>query len=176
MGNKGKASHPVVKTHKRYFKKQKTCDLSDALLWENVTEWELKMLKRSLGKGWKFIAVKLDPQLFGFPCARARLYVLAWKTSKLKWHMDVPALVELIRGLCVQCHVGFSCSSYWWQTGVARVPLSKFEAWITMSLFVYLKKTRIQKWHFFELMSFTLGVLALRQATCNSTTISSRTR
>ena len=138
MGNKGKASHPVVKTHKRYFKKQKTCDLSDALLWENVTEWELKMLKRSLGKGWKFIAVKLDPQLFGFPCARARLYVLAWKTSKLKWHMDVPALVELIRGLCVQCHVGFSCSSYWWQTGVARVPLSKFEAWITMS-FVCLK-------------------------------------
>lgn len=114
MGKRRKALDPVVKTHRRYFKLHKNGDNSDILLWENVTEYDLTLLTRALGTKWQVMHACIDPQLFGLPASRTRLYVLAFRKDRLAWHPDVPDLRQLLRTLTSRVHRDFTCDKFWW--------------------------------------------------------------
>lgn len=127
MGKRQKGNAPVMKTHKRFFSKIKGHDFLDLLIWENVTEYDLGVLKRHL-KGWTVKSVNLDPQLFGLPASRARMYALAFPAHRFQWGVDVPSLEVTLAGLCSRRSTSFTCSQYWWNK-LPRSSLSHFEAW-----------------------------------------------
>ena len=127
MGKRMKAAAPIVKTHRRWFKN--LCRVFDAFGWENVTEYELKLMRQCLGAGWSVESVCIDPQCFGLPASRARLYALAWRKDVIEWHPEVPCFKDLIKCLCAQCSTSFTCHNYWWMNPAsANTKLSASEA------------------------------------------------
>eukprot|EP00435_Cladocopium_sp_Y103_P026039 s1099_g6.t1 len=84
MGNKEKENGAQHHTHVAYYKHVRESEASVAVI-ENVPEYEEKVVKKELGKGWDLASVRLDPRCFGLACARARVFMLCWRTDKVRW-------------------------------------------------------------------------------------------
>ena len=84
MGNREKENGIQHQTHVAYYKHVRESETSVAVI-ENVPEYEEKIVKKELGKGWDLTSVRLDPRCFGLACARARVFILCWRTDKVKW-------------------------------------------------------------------------------------------
>ena len=123
MGKRLRSKHPICKTHRRYFKVAK--GTVHVIIWENVPQYEISQMAKALGQDWEIVPVKLDPQLFGLPCARGRLYILAWRKDKLRWHPGVPTIDVLLSALRLRVSRNFTCGSYW-QPGK---PINQLTPW-----------------------------------------------
>ena len=84
MGNREKEHGVQHQTHVAYYRHVRESGTSVAVI-ENVPEYEEKVVKNELGKGWDLTSVRLDPRCFGLGCARARVFMLCWRTDKVRW-------------------------------------------------------------------------------------------
>jgi hypothetical protein len=99
-------------THQQFYR---MCDdhAYDVLLIENVPEYSVQHVKKrfpcpAYGVAWE----KVDPRCFGDGAARARVYILVWKTAKLKWDTALP-LREVL--LALSARPCMTASSYFWK-------------------------------------------------------------
>ena len=111
MGKQKREADPVVATHRAYFRNVKQSDV-DVVIWENVTEYDDKLLRRGLGAGWTIERVHVDPRLFGLSVARARCYILAIRREVCRWNPLVPTMQELLDSLTRDPRM--TASSYFW--------------------------------------------------------------
>ena len=78
MGLGRKEDDPVFMCHEKFYKEVPT--LADIALLENVPEYQQeKMVETRLGSEWGSWTTVLDPRLFGFGCARPRIYTICWR-------------------------------------------------------------------------------------------------
>jgi len=84
MGDRTKEKGAQHRTHIAYFKNLRESNVSIAVI-ENVTEYSERLVKKELGVGWDQTSVKLDPRCFGIPCSRARIFILCWRTDRVRW-------------------------------------------------------------------------------------------
>ena len=87
MGKNLKEQDPRFQTHTAYYNSMS--QLCDALLIENVPGYDPEVARRHLGAAWNTQHCVLDPRVFGVPCARTRIYILAWRKSKLEWRNEI---------------------------------------------------------------------------------------
>ena len=102
IGLRKKARDKVMATHRRFF--GQCYQVSDAYIFENVCEYDLKQLR--LPKSWKQQHVRVDPRTFGLGCARARLYVIAYNTEKVRWSQDMPRFSDIVACLAARPCLG----------------------------------------------------------------------
>lgn len=84
MGNREKEKGVHHRTHEAYFQSQREGSNAIAIV-ENVTEYCEELVRRELGDKWKVSSIKLDPRCFGFPSARARIFLVCWKHEEVQW-------------------------------------------------------------------------------------------
>ena len=83
--------------HKKYW--DQAPKVADILLIENVTEYELeKYVERFLGPEYESLVARVDPRLWGFGCARPRVYGLVWHKACGQWNASFP-FEEILRAL-----------------------------------------------------------------------------
>lgn len=69
-------------THEAHY--QEISRIHDILILENVPEYLLSIPQSRLDARWKLLSAVIDPRVLGFPCARARLYVLAYNQNAVR--------------------------------------------------------------------------------------------
>ena len=72
--------------------------MNDALLIENVPEYKQELVQSQLPDDWSTRGCVIDPRQFGLPAARARVYIIAWRNSKVAWRPDIN-LEDIIEAL-----------------------------------------------------------------------------
>ena len=90
MGPGEKQNHESYKTHQAYFENIRSG--FDVALIENVPQYSETIVKTELGDEWDTTSLVIDPRIFGVPCARTRLYVIAWRKGKVSWRGGVDVL------------------------------------------------------------------------------------
>ena len=102
MGNREKEKGIQHQTHVSYYKHVRESNASVAVI-ENVPEYEEALVKKELGKGWDLDSVRLDPRCFGLGCARARVFIVCWRTNKVRWvsPFTLRSFVGLLRSRAV---------------------------------------------------------------------------
>ena len=109
MGNKLGTSDPVFATHEAFYKEaSEDCDVC---IVENVPEYSPDHARKGLGPAWEIQFEKLDPRILGLPAARARIYMICYRTSKVTWRKDVS--LELVLGILTS-RVISDASMYFW--------------------------------------------------------------
>ena len=127
MGKRLKTKVTVCKAHTRFL--QIVHNKYDLLVVENVVEYEEKRLVRGLnaalirsgqrrGSVWQAQAVNLDPHLFGFNVARARTYIILWRSDRLRWSTHVPDFAAIIEPVRAELSSKLSVHDYWWKGGL----------------------------------------------------------
>jgi hypothetical protein len=109
MGKKLGTSDPVFATHESFY--EATSVDCDVCIVENVTEYSPDHARKGLGPGWEIQFEKLDPRILGLPAARARIYMICYRTSKVTWRRDVS--LELVLGILAS-RVISDASMYFW--------------------------------------------------------------
>jgi hypothetical protein len=97
MGKRKRQKDAVFKTHKKFFVSMSSS--FDCLIFENVTEYPCSLLKKLLPKHWSVQTSTMDARSLGFGAARARLYAVAWDSTKLSWEESVPDMRTLLEML-----------------------------------------------------------------------------
>ena len=87
MGPQPGVADPRFRCHQDYYKKIKATH--DILTIENVPEYSVEIPASELGHDWRLESAVIDPRHLGIPASRARLFVLAWNTRKVKLRGDV---------------------------------------------------------------------------------------
>lgn len=87
MGKRRGVNDVAFKTHEAYYDGVR--DEFNALLIENVPNYQISLVQQRLGPKWQTKHAVIDPRNFGIPCARSRLYVLAWRRDSVRWRQDV---------------------------------------------------------------------------------------
>ncbi|CAK9000312.1 Midasin (Dynein-related AAA-ATPase MDN1) (MIDAS-containing protein) [Durusdinium trenchii] len=82
MGRRKKTADPSFATHVSFF--ENIAVDQDCNIIENVTEYDEQIVKDAL-PAFSVTAVKVDPRVFGLGVARARIYIIAIRRSKLRW-------------------------------------------------------------------------------------------
>ena len=59
------------------------------MIIENVPEYKEHIIAQELGSEWKIVTAVLDPRALGVPASRARIYAIAWRSSKVQWRPEV---------------------------------------------------------------------------------------
>eukprot|EP00435_Cladocopium_sp_Y103_P022441 s2836_g5.t1 len=127
MGSRLERNDPSIETHDAYY--DNVASEQDVNIVENVPEYEkeVKRVKASLGPGWNVLAVKLDPRVFGLGVARARIYIVAIRTSKLRWKPKF-SMQEFIDALTSQ--VCLVATDYWWKNLPPQILSPSDETWL----------------------------------------------
>ena len=142
MGNRLKRGDPSIQTHDAYY--ENVASEQDVNIVENVPEYEKEMetVKATLGPGWDVSAVKLDPRVFGLGVARARIYIVAIRTSKLQWKPQF-SMQEFIDAMTSQ--VSLVATDYWWKKLPRQILSPADETWLHFITYVqYLQKFSLQ--------------------------------
>ena len=111
MGDRKKEADPRFQTHEAYYSQFRVA--SDLLLIENVTEYPPSVAQQHLGADWELRSICVDPRNFGLGIARARVYMLAWRKSKLAWTGPYDTLDEFLQ--CVAAKHVLTARNYFWQ-------------------------------------------------------------
>ena len=69
--------------------------------------------KRGSATDWELRSICVDPRNFGLGIARARVYMLAWRKSKLAWTGPFDTLDEFLQ--CVAAKHVLTARNYFWQ-------------------------------------------------------------
>lgn len=129
MGKRGRDSDAATwSTHVAYF--EHVAPAHECLIVENVPEYSemlvLKCLKKS-GYSWQAKSLRIDPRVLGLGCARARLYMVIFRTDIFRWEPNF-TLEQLVD--CLAGQVALSAGSYYW----AKLPPVKLstaqETWL----------------------------------------------
>lgn len=110
-GTRRGTNHPVFKLHQRYF--QKMCACNNALLIENVPEYSPAVVRSELPATWDLKSCVIDPRMFGLPAARARIYLIAWDTTKVFWRSEIQ-IEDIIEALTAR--VIKDASIFFWKS------------------------------------------------------------
>ena len=84
------------KVHEKYY--SDATESADIHIIENVTEYNLQAyVTQHFGNvEWECRIVKIDPRIFGFGCARPRIYGVIWNVAYMgPWKPDFPFLEVL---------------------------------------------------------------------------------
>ena len=122
MGNRKGTNDTRFETHNRFYSEySRECDV---LVVENVVEYGEDITKSALGPSWAVTSICFDPRNVGMGIARARIYLLCWKTNKVTWTAPF-SLKELLESLASR-HV-LTARNYFWQKLPATVLTSAEE-------------------------------------------------
>lgn len=110
MGKRRGAQDPIYLTHKRFY--SDVASDQDLILVENVTEYSEKHVQDELGSAFALTSVKIDPRIFGMGVARARIYIIAIRKSKLQWRKGF-SIKDFLDSLTSRMIL--SASSYFWK-------------------------------------------------------------
>lgn len=85
MGKRRRSEDPVYETHTAHYKN--IARDQDINVIENVTEYcdHLDEIQDQMGHDFEIQYVKLDPRVFGLGVARARVFMVGIRKSKLQW-------------------------------------------------------------------------------------------
>jgi len=129
MGNRLKTADPSFATHTAYY--ENVASDQDINIIENVPEYEEGIAKKALGPAWDIKAMKLDPRILGLGVARARIYMVAIRKSKLRWkpNFSMEAFLDAMTS-----QVSMVATDYWWK----KLPCQKLspsdETWLHFSI------------------------------------------
>lgn len=115
IGKKERTNCPSYEIHQAYYKTAK--EIYDALVLENVPEYDPSIIRSELGSKWDLRSVVLDPRIFGIAACRSRLYAIAFKKEKVAWRAGI-TMEGLIEVLAASVCAG--AGIFWWQ----RLPKS----------------------------------------------------
>ena len=122
MGKMLREQDPRFRTHTFYYACMRR--LCDAVLLENVPGYRVEVAQSHLGPEWETRHAIIDPRIFGVPCARTRLYIIAWKRSKLEWRQgaDMSEIIDILARRVVTC-----AKACWWMD-LPKSQLTKAQA------------------------------------------------
>ena len=110
MGRRLQTADPLYQIHEAYYKNVAVDQ--DVNIIENVPEYHVQLVRNSL-HGFHVTDFKLDPRIFGMGTARARVYLVCIRSTKLKWK----------KGWCWQTFLDALTANkvlvsgdYWWRT------------------------------------------------------------
>ena len=110
MGSRLQEDDPRFATHKAYYTEYG--GTSDLMLIENVTEYPVSLVKQHLGADWEVFSICVDPRNVGLGVSRARVYIVAFRKSKLAWTAPY-TLSEFLD--CVASKHIIAARDYFWQ-------------------------------------------------------------
>lgn len=96
------------KVHEKYYSDLESADVH---IIENVTEYQLERyfnlyFNPDGSTGWDFRVCRIDPRVFGFACARPRVFGVMWKTAYIGlWNPNFE-FVEVLNSLRAQPTMG----------------------------------------------------------------------
>lgn len=126
MGKREREKSSQFILHQSYF--EKFAPSQEILLLENVTEYSEALVLQCLNKGhpgtWKLTSVRLDPRLLGMGCARARVFMVAYRKNEYAWTKKF-TLQQFVECLCSQPTMTFD--SYFWSKKTSDGKLSSSE-------------------------------------------------
>eukprot|EP00435_Cladocopium_sp_Y103_P057440 s810_g19.t1 len=109
MGNRLLTNAVQFETHEAMY--ENVTPEVDVQLIENVPEYTDGVVKKRLPEDFDMKSFKIDPRILGLPAARARVYYLTWRKSKLQWAKWF-SLQEFIDSITSQ--VDLTADAYWW--------------------------------------------------------------
>lgn len=89
------------------------CACNNALLIENVPEYSPAVVRSELPATWDLKSCVIDPRMFGLPAARARIYLIAWDTTKVFWRSEIQ-IEDIIEALTAR--VIKDASIFFWKS------------------------------------------------------------
>jgi len=110
MGLGLREKDPKFRVHRTFY--EKLSQSADVALIENVPEYDLKK-KVEEHLGWPSVECRVDPQNFGFACARPRVYGLTWNPKKVVWNSDL-SLMDILTSLMAKPQM--VSEDYWFLT------------------------------------------------------------
>ena len=110
MGRRLQTADPSFQTHGAYY--QNVATTQDLDIIENVPEYNSGIVKKALGPAFSVTCVKLDPRILGLGVARARVYYIAIRTSKLQWKPGF-SIDQFMDALTSKVTLG--SMDYWWK-------------------------------------------------------------
>lgn len=111
MGKREKEKGKSQVCHQAFYDNMKNSQNSVVVV-ENVCEYDgERIVQQALGNIWKLEVVRIDPRIFGFASARARMYLVAYRSDKLRWAgpWTLQSFVEMLRS-----RVEMSVWDYFW--------------------------------------------------------------
>lgn len=124
MGKRLLEDDPRVKTHDSYYSQyKKVCNV---FFVENVCEYPPEKVEAALGKEWTVLAVKLDPRNLGLGISRARIYMVCFKKSCVRWNAPF-SLEEFIE--CLASRPILTARNLFWQRVPQHVPTVAQVSW-----------------------------------------------
>lgn len=111
MGLREKQDGKEHVTHTKYYENMKK-SRNQLLIIENVCEYEEQMVQKELGGEWCLKSIRVDPRALGLPCARARVFILAWKKKELRWCAPW-TLSSFVEALCSR--IGMNTGNYFFK-------------------------------------------------------------
>lgn len=82
MGEQEGTADASFCTHESHYKE--ISRIHDVMILENVPEYAVDIPRSRLDARWKLLSAVIDPRIFGFPCARARVYILAYNQKTVR--------------------------------------------------------------------------------------------
>ena len=125
MGRKLREQDVAYLTHKSYYKEAPK--VADVLLIENVTEYPPELVQKELGPEFTLKFCKIDPRLFGLPAARARIYLIAYRHTVVRWRPDVT--LDLVIG-ALTSKVVSTADMYFWMKLPESTLTEAQETWL----------------------------------------------
>ena len=119
MGRRRKTADPAFQTHTSFYENFAVDE--DLNIIENVTEYGIEIVEQALGPAFAVRKVQLDPRILGLGAARARIFIVAIRRSKLRWKKDFD-LTQFID--CLTAQVALHSGDYCWQ----KLPAAKLSA------------------------------------------------
>ena len=109
MGKRLQTNAVQFETHEALY--ENVSPEMDIQIVENVPEYSEDVVRSRLPADFDMKWMKIDPRILGLPAARARIYYLAWRKSKLQWAKGF-SLQEFMDSITSQ--VKLAASDYWW--------------------------------------------------------------
>lgn len=122
---------PHFRTHTAFYNNM-ACD-QDLNIIENVPEYPEKIIQDALGPAFVVTAVKIDPRIFGLAVARARIYAIAFRKSKLRWRAEF-SVNEFLDAMTSQ--VSLTSTNYWFRKLPRQVLSDSDDTWVKLRSFM----------------------------------------
>ena len=125
MGKKLGEKDAAFLTHKAYY--EQAPKVADVILVENVTEYPPETVSTHLGPEFTLNFCKIDPRLFGLPASRARIFLIAYRHSVVRWRPNVS--LDSVLGALVS-RVVSTADMYFWMKLPKSILTAAQETWL----------------------------------------------
>ena len=132
MGKKLGEKDAAFLTHKAYY--EQAPKVADVILVENVTEYPPETVSTHLGPEFTLNFCKIDPRLFGLPASRARIFLIAYRHSVVRWRPDVS--LDSVLGALVS-RVVSTADMYFWMKLPKSILTAAQETWLWVQRVIF---------------------------------------